>query len=157
MNSVSVYPSLVGVIISTLIFKYVYDLEEEGCLCSRDWKRTFIKYFSVVLIILGVLSMAGVTNTLFIMKSGKLGLLLLAVVSMLISIGSLVYLYALYMFSHNLIRHKNCPCSESHLRTFTYYYSIIVILLYAFLLFAVFFGIFYAKSLLLKGRGKLRL
>ena len=91
------------------------------------------------------------------MKSGKLGLLLLAVVSMLISIGSLVYLYALYMFSHNLIRHKNCPCSESHLRTFTYYYSIIVILLYAFLLFAVFFGIFYAKSLLLKGRGKLRL
>lgn len=157
MNSVSIYSSLVGVIISTLIFKYVYDLEKEGCLCSYDWKRTFIKYFSVLLIILGVLSMAGVTDNLLIMKSGKLGLLLLAVLALVISIGSLVYLYAIYMFSHNLIRHKNCPCSESHLRTFTYYYSILVILLYAFFLFIIFFGMFYAKSLILKGKGKVKL
>lgn len=155
MNSISVFSSLVGVVISTLIFKYVYDLEKQGCLCSKEWKRTYIKYFSVVLIILGVLSMGGVTNNLLLLKSGKLGLLLLAVFGMVISIGSLVYLYALYMFSHNLIRHKNCPCSESHLRTFTYYYSILVILLYAFVLFALFFGIFYAKSIILKKKGKL--
>jgi hypothetical protein len=157
MNSVSVYSSLFGVVISTLIFKYVYDLENQGCLCSKDWKRTYIKYFSVLLIFLGVLSMSGFTNRVVIMKSGNMGLLLLALVSFIVSIGSLVYLYAIYMFSHNLIRHKDCPCSESHLRTFTYYYSILVILLYAFVLFVLFFGIFYAKSLILKGKSKLKL
>ena len=157
MNSVSVYSSLFGVVISTLIFKYVYDLENQGCLCSKDWKRTYIKYFSVLLIFLGVLSMSGFTNRVVIMKTGNMGLLLLALVSLLISIGSIVYLYAIYMFSHNLIRHKDCPCSESHLRTFTYYYSILVILLYAFVLFVLFFGIFYAKSLILKGKSKLKL
>ena len=147
MNSVSLLSSLVGVIISSLIFKYVYDLEKQGCLCSKDWKRTYIKYFSVLLIVLGVFAMGGISNGYFILKSDNFGLALLALFSVIISIGSLVYLYALYMFSHNLILHKDCPCSESHLRTFTYYYSILVILLYAFLIFAIFFGIFYTECI----------
>ena len=155
MNNISIYLNLIAVIISTLIFKYVYDLESYGCLCSRDWKRTFIKYFSVFLIFVGLLSMIGFTNGYIIMKSNKVFLLLIALLSVVIAVGSIVYLYALYMFSHNLIKHKDCPCSESHLRTFTYYYSIIVILLYAFIIFAGLFGMFYIKSLIMKTRNKL--
>lgn len=155
MNSVSIISSLVGVIISVLIFKYVYDLEEEKCVCSKDWKRTYIKYFSVLLIITGLLGMAGLTSDVVLLKSNKLILFLVVLLSVLIFIGSIVYLYALYMFSHDLIKHKECPCSESHLRTFTYYYSIIVIFVYALIILGLLFGVFYIKSLISKSRKRL--
>lgn len=154
MNSVSVLSSLIGVIISVLIFKYVYDLEEEKCVCSRDWKRTYIKYFSVFLIICGLFSIAGLSSGKLLLKSNNTVFILFVLLSVIVSIGSIVYLYALYMFSHNLIRHIECPCSKSHLRTFTYYYSIIVILLYAFIIFAGLFSMFYIKSLISKANAR---
>ena len=155
MNSVSIISSLIGVIISVLIFKYVYDLEEAKCICSKDWKRTYIKYFSVLLIITGLFGMAGFTSDVILLKSNRLTLFLIVLLSVLIFIGSIVYLYALYMFSHELIKHKECLCSKSHLRTFTYYYSIIVIFIYALIILGLLFGVFYIKSLISKSRKRL--
>ena len=152
MNTLSVISSLIGILISVLILKYVYDLEEEKCVCSRDWKRTYIKYFSGLLIFVGILGLFGL-DQISIAKSTKAKLLpLFAIVAALFTVGSFVYLYAIYTFSNDLIRHKNCPCSESHLRTFVYYYSIIVILLYGFLIFACLLFFFYLKALMAKLR-----
>lgn len=152
MNTLSVISSLIGITISTLILKYVYDLEKQKCLCSKDWRRTYIKYFSGLLILIGILGLFGI-DQMNIAKSTKSKLLpLFAIITALLTVASFVYLYALYMFSHDLIRHKDCPCSESHLRTFVYYYSILVILLYAFLIFAGLLFFFYIKALMAKLR-----
>lgn len=126
MSGVYFATSLVGIVINLVIFKYVYDLEDDKCLCSKDWKRKYIKYFSALLVFSGVLAMALRLTPKVRITSGLR--ILLGLLGFVLSIGSLVYLYSLYMFSHNLIKHKECPCSESNLRTFVYYYSIIVIL-----------------------------
>ena len=148
MNSISIFSTLVGIVISCLILKYVYDLEKEKCECSEDWKRTYIKYFSAFLILVGIIALFGYSYPKLIKVKSREVIIFIGILGLLISIGSIIYLYALYMFSHNLIRHKDCPCSESHLRTFVYYYSIIVILLYAFFIFAALVAAFFARALL---------
>jgi hypothetical protein len=146
MNSIYIFSTLVGIVISCLILKYVYDLEKEKCECSEDWKRTYIKYFSSFIILVGVVTLFGCTFPKLIKGASRKVIIFMGILGFLISMGSIVYLYALYMFSHNLIRHKECPCSESHLRTFVYYYSIIVILLYAFFIFAALVASFIIKD-----------
>ena len=130
MSSVYFGTSFIGILINLLIFKYVYDLEDDKCLCSKDWKRKYIKYFSAILVASGLLSF--VIKFLPNVKMTYAITLLMSMLGSVFIIASVVYLYALYMFSHDLIKHKECPCSENNLRTFVYYYSIIVLIAVAF-------------------------
>ena len=33
-----------------ILFFHVYKLENEKCVCSRDWRRDFIKYYTSIVI-----------------------------------------------------------------------------------------------------------
>ena len=48
---------LVVIIISGILLYYVFDLEQRKCLCSNNWKRDYIKIYSLSIIILTIISL----------------------------------------------------------------------------------------------------
>ena len=39
---------LINVLLVLIFFNYVYQLEQNNCVCSDDWRRDFIKYYTAV-------------------------------------------------------------------------------------------------------------
>ena len=57
MSSVFVdtLPRLIVILVyNILILVYIINLEKKNCVCSSNWKRDFIKYFTIILIVLNV-------------------------------------------------------------------------------------------------------
>ena len=112
------------------IFGYVYLLEINKCDCSKDWRRDFIFYYSIVYIF---------TSISFLMmpeifyQNLKLAILLKVILGLLL----LVNIYCLYTYSEKLMDEK-CKCSQSFAREFmkifSYFYAVVLILLFIYLI-----------------------
>ena len=110
---------MITILLNLLILNYVYNLEKNNCECSKDWRRDFIKYFTIASVIIVLLH--------FLIK--KLPRAIVVPFSVLYSILGLVNIYALFTYSRNMIN-DSCQCSNSWERNFIYYYSMIIIILY---------------------------
>ena len=111
--------------INAYLLNYINNLEKENCECSKHWQRDYIKYFSMVAIILSVLMI--ITSLSGLVVRGPLAGLLHFLRSIL-GIASLVNIFVLFHYSTGL-RNKDCECSEDTARTFMtfYYLSILVV------------------------------
>lgn len=105
------------VLIMLYVFVYIYidKLEKTGCECSDEWRRYFIKYSSVILVINLLLrafniDISNIHNIL----------------GMLFSIFFLVFLIVVLTYIHDL-KKKKCECSESDTRNVLQVVSIIQI------------------------------
>lgn len=123
-------------LVNILIFNYIYKLEKISCECSEDWRRDYIKYYSLITIV-GVVIVA-------IMYIGNItySTQLFKFLSSIFSIFGLVNIYALFTYSQNIVI-NNCECSKSWERTFIYYYSMVVIVLYLLMISAIFFTVLF--------------
>ena len=83
-------------------FLYITDLERPQCNCSKDWKRTFIKYFSLYMI---------VHNLLFISNTDLL-LSLRAYIDPIQAVLFVAYIYCMYFYVRQL-KEENCDCSKN--------------------------------------------
>jgi hypothetical protein len=120
--------NVIGVIISVMILIYIAKLERTNCKCSESWKRTYIKVFAIITIILSVLmcvrsmlygTMKVTNNTAFFIYT----------ILFFYAIAALVNIFAMFTYSQNLIMGKQCSdnsCSEDWTRTFMYYYSMVI-------------------------------
>ena len=129
---------LISALINILIFNYIYKLEKSKCNCSSDWKRKYIKYYSLITIFICIILIGNIIPN---MASSQLQLL-----SHIYFVFGLVNVYALFKFSQKLVIEK-CECSDSWERIYVYFYSMVIMSLYIFLSVFLLFNTLFHKEL----------
>jgi hypothetical protein len=114
------------IVFYSYILKYISDLNVQKCECSDNWKRDFIKYFSMTSI--GVLSVSLVL--LFINRLASLPKALITLTNVLRGVyfvAFLVFLGVVFSYTRNLSNcETGCKCSEDKMRTVMQYFSALV-------------------------------
>jgi hypothetical protein len=119
----------IGIVLSSLIIYYLKNLETIGCACAMDYKRTYILFYHVLSIFIGI---CGVFINLDILRKSNVVQLIFMVISITNYVFTIQYVQQM--------KKENCNCSESVYRTMMYILSIIYFLSIAFLLFIFYFG-----------------
>lgn len=118
---------LISLILNFIFFNYVDKLDIIKCKCSIDWKREFIRIYSVIII--------SVTTSFFFLDIKKMSKnYMFSHFLVLLFITGIFYLYTLYTYSSHLIN-KKCVCSDSWERKLMYNYSILIFIIYALIFF----------------------
>ena len=115
---------LITALVNMLIFNYVYKLEKSKCPCSKGWKRTYIKYYSLLTIFVCIILIGNIIP--------NISQAYLKFISFVYFVFGLVNVYALFKFSQHIVI-NNCDCTNSWERIYIYYYSMIIMSLYLFL------------------------
>lgn len=120
MKTVSLILAMITLTLNIFYLSYVYNLEVNDCTCSEDWRRDFIKYYSMILI-LKLIIMIFLLNK---KNKNKIVMTVLKVLVFLTGLGNLLYVYSLLTYAHKL-RKKTCECSEHTIREIMYWFSLV--------------------------------
>lgn len=112
--------SLGLIIWNSYALDWLIRLEKDGCQCSADWRRTFMKYYYFVVLINALLVIIGT-------RLPKSYINFMFGLSVLFIMSALTYIYKL--------RQTSCDCSESRQRNLIYTFSILQAMMIPFLLF----------------------
>ena len=89
---------LVVIVMSGILLYYVFDLEQSKCLCSKNWKRDYIKIYSLSIIILTIISLfTPILDKCLAVKG-------------IINMAGLLNLAVLYIYIREL-KSSDCVCS----------------------------------------------
>lgn len=104
---------------ATYIHHYVTRLERIGCDCAADFRRTYIQYFTLALIVLGII------NISLLLMNNRTGIATVsAVLSPVMFIATIIY--AIFVIQYvNRLRAEKCRCSEGMARAILYIVTII--------------------------------
>jgi hypothetical protein len=130
MNSYNLLLYFIILIINLLILQYVLKLEKMSCECSKDWRRDYIKYFSIVSIV--IITFMFIIPLITQKYIKLIQTPIFRIIANLISIASLINVYSLFTYSQKIILEK-CKCSNNWERSFIYYYSLIIMSIYIFI------------------------
>jgi hypothetical protein len=135
---------LIVLLINILIVNYIRKLEQVTCECSEEWKRDYIKIYSLITIMItSLICLVPLFFHLINIKYNIVDILsnkLFTYFGYLYTLFGLVNVYALFTYSQRIVLNK-CDCSSSWERTFIYYYSMLVMSLYIFLASLLMIGI----------------
>ena len=127
---------LVVLLINILIVNYIRKLEKITCDCSIQWKRDYIKIYSLLTIILtSLICLIPLLLQIFSIKYNIQSVLdnkAFTYLGYIYTLFGLVNVYALFTYSQQIVI-GNCDCSKSWERTFIYYYSMLIMSLYIFM------------------------
>lgn len=99
---------IISIIIAIIVLIYVLNLERDNCDCSKDWKRDYVKYGSMSIIIYSIV--ITICN-LYINKINN---------NMWFRL--LLFIYGLYILSYAIVsiiyfidlqKHNDCECSRN--------------------------------------------
>jgi hypothetical protein len=107
MNNVVLITGIVSLIISVIILLYVLELERENCDCSQHWMRDMIKYWTGVVIVVGVLNLVAPQ----VLKACSANPIC-SVLHALYGLVGLVYIIILIVYYVHLERQTDCPCAS---------------------------------------------
>lgn len=103
---------LINILFYGLALSWVLNLEGKDCSCSEDWRRTYMKYFFVAVILFQAALLADVSKDVVKMFGGPVG------------IASLVYLYVTITYVQKL-RQSGCTCAAGYQQTILYWMAVI--------------------------------
>ena len=112
---VNLFQLVLLLLINGTIFYYVNYLEKKDCNCVIDWRQKYIKYYTIIVIIVNILFILLNNRIHFMIKSSLLGLLLIA---------GLIFFYCLFTYVDQLDK-ENCACAVNDnktIHTILYYY-----------------------------------
>ena len=100
--------SVITIVLTSIILRYVLELEEKNCECAKAWQHQFIKYFAPVVIVFSLVP-------LFV-SSKQIGSLiktnaLATTIYMVYTLVSLVYVINLVLYFLKL-RYSKCSCAR---------------------------------------------
>jgi len=138
---------LIVLLINILIVNYVRKLEMITCECSNEWKRDYIKIYSLLTIIITSLiclvplfmHLVNLDYNIQSLMTNKF----VTTVSTIYTFFGLINVYALFTYSQKIVL-TDCKCSKSWERTFIYYYSMLVMSIYIFLVSLLVIAIIYS-------------
>jgi hypothetical protein len=126
----------INIVLYFLTFSWIIMMEKEKCACSADWKRDYIKYYLMSMIMFILLMFV---HTLVFSNRYEY---IFQYVKYVFLLSELVFIAIVFIYIRDLIR-KRCECSNSIARDITLIYTItdgIIIILS--LLLASIIGIF---------------
>jgi len=116
---------LLSIVVAVIVLTYVFKLEETSCECSKDWRRDYIKYYSMAT--LGLIALVVLLGMLGLNLGKNVAVrVVLTLVSFAWMVATLTNVYAMFTYTQQLVCHQTCQCSTQWQRTFLYYYSMIV-------------------------------
>lgn len=118
-------------LINSVLLYYIYNLEKNKCDCSKDWRRDYIKYYSIAFILVPFISY--IFSRYFNVKK------ILTILSIIIILSTPINIWCLYTYS-NKIKNSTCKCANTWQPKFMSFYSVIC----AILLIMSFIGVHYS-------------
>jgi glucan phosphoethanolaminetransferase (alkaline phosphatase superfamily) len=103
-------------IINISVLYYVSYVAQEKCNCLVDWRNKYIQIYCVAVIVL---------NLIIYLFSGSIDPALKGIVVSSVLVAGIIYLYALYTYTHQLDK-DGCKCAtedNEYLHKALYYYS----------------------------------
>lgn len=108
-----------SIIYATYIHHYVIRLERIGCDCATDFRRAYIQWYTLALIVIGIINVA------LRITGGDLGLSIVSMVLSPIMLAATI-VYVVFVIQYiNRLRREKCRCSESIARAILYIVTII--------------------------------
>jgi hypothetical protein len=104
-NIIHLIVLVVGVPVWLVMLHYINQLETIGCVCAMDWRRIFIKYYIIFVIVFLLATFCDLCSNL---DFGP-------VVFTIHFIISMIFVFIVYQYVHDL-KISQCVCSESTLR-----------------------------------------
>lgn len=130
-------PMIISIFIYGTIFYFVLNMEKQKCKCTNEPRRDIIKWYSLA-------SIAAVfLLPLIPIKYGM-------VLTPIIILCNLAYFVILFTYTHSLKHKKECECSNTWRRTFTFIYSILALVMIGLLVLSLIFVVYYNRNNLKK-------
>jgi len=107
--------NLVKAIIFSVFLYYINHLENIKCFCSDEWRRYYIKYYSIFVILISILE---ILSKEYLFQS---------FLNLIVSIGGLIFLYSVITYIQKL-KKKHCECSEDWKRMLLNIFAMIAII-----------------------------
>jgi hypothetical protein len=127
-----------------IIYKYTQELENTGCACSTDWRRTYISWYVMIMIVFVLVQILVSMFGNMEMLVNVMGMGLVPFVLLILTV-----LFVIYTFQYvNRLKREKCKCSEGTgrmvLQILSWYYVImwalqLIAALFTIALFAVAF------------------
>jgi len=125
----SLIGSIIYIIFSGIILKYITELEEDVCVCSNYWYRDFIKYFTSLIVILLIPYIFAQKKFLMFINNN----FSLAILSIVKFIGIIYYIILVKYFL--MLKNTECKCSNNWKQKLFLYPIIMVSLMLIVLIF----------------------
>jgi hypothetical protein len=112
--------SIIIILYNLLILNYIVQLEDKKCGCITDWRHDFIKNFSIILIVWGIISI------LFNLTKNN-GFVKL--IKNLLNIAALINIWCLYTYVGDLDKTK-CMCAidtQKNMHYFLYIWRYVLV------------------------------
>lgn len=125
--------NMIGVIAMLVIYTYIDKLEKIECACAEHPMRKFIKnyvVFAIIFLLVATFLPPSVVNSMF----GPAITMLYAIVHFVFIIATFVFYVYVMRYARYLMVNK-CKCSEDFRREAMYVYSILMVIIYAVLVF----------------------
>jgi len=106
-----------------MALSWIMKLQDKECECSTNWRREYMKYFFMFMIIAQALLLSGAAKGTLHMVAGPMGL------------ASLVYIYATITYVNEL-RAKQCSCADGVEESILYWMAVVQAALLAWVVFA---------------------
>ena len=121
--------SIFAILYNLLVLSYIMQLEDQKCNCIKDWRHEFIKYYSISLIIWGIITIVFNFST---NKNQFVGLL-----KNILMVAALINIWCLYTYVGDLDK-TNCMCAidkqkKMHYFLYMWRYILVVVLIFALL------------------------
>jgi len=116
-------PNIINIIqlVSLIIFtNYIYRLEEIECKCSKNWTRDFIKYYSIIMIVISI-------YISFYLNFGKTNSQFENLI-ILVNICNLFFIYTLWKYNKFLCK-RECECSSGWEKDFMTFYTFTIMII----------------------------
>lgn len=119
-------------IIFLIFLTYVMKLEKTKCVCSKNWERKYIKYYSIAVLIIALIQFFNIN---FYAK--------LSIVQYLMGIGGIVFIFVAFNYVNDMNK-IDCECSENWKKSALTIYawlSMIILVIYFIIFFIVLINI----------------
>jgi len=116
--------SLIALVVSATILYYVFYLEKEQCMCVMDWRHNYVKYFTILAVILSLLQM-----TFNARLKDFLPMLIVIIISIAYLLAGFVNVYSVYTYVGELDSTK-CGCAihdMKNIHNFLYYWRYLMV------------------------------
>ena len=123
---------LINVLLVLIFFNYVYQLEHQNCVCSDDWRRDFIKYYTAVIIYKII-----IYNIIVNYKNPVL-ITVFNIFNLFTNLFGLIYLWSLFTYA-KMLKKNQCQCSNTFARKIMANYSLFMFGLIGIILINYFF------------------
>lgn len=100
--------SVITIVLTSIILRYVLELEEKNCECAKVWQHKFIKYFAPVVIVFALIPLFISSDQI---RSSIRSNVLVSAIYVIYSLIALVYYINLVLYFLKL-RYSMCACAR---------------------------------------------